>query len=164
MVSRPLLEVGRVVKPHGLRGEVVVVLVTNRLERLEPGSRLALAGTVGAAPTPDRELEVVSSRPFRDRFLVRFQGVEDLEGAEALRGGRLSAEPIEDPEALFVHELIGSEVVETNGTSRGLVTGVEANPASDLLVVEERALVPLRFVVERQPGRVVVEVPEGLFD
>ena len=90
--------------------------------------------------------------------------MDDIEAAEALRGTVLLAEPIEDPEALFVHELVGAEVVEADGTSHGRVTGVEANPASDLLVVEGGGLVPLRFVVGTAAGRVVVDVPEGLFE
>lgn len=155
-----LLEIGTVVRPHGLRGEVVVALVSNRPERLAPGSRLE--AELGA---DRRSLEVVAARPFQQRHLVCFAGVEDRDGAEALRGARLLAGAIEDPDALFVHELIGSEVVERDGTSRGRVTAVEANPASDLLVLDAgQALVPLRFVVDRLPGQLVVEAPEGLFD
>ena len=63
-----------------------------------------------------------------------------------------------------MHELVGAEVVDTAGVSRGTVVAVEANPASDLLVLEGGGLVPLRFVVSRRPGRVVVDVPAGLLD
>ena len=69
-----------------------------------------------------------------------------------------------DPDALYVHELIGSEVVEQDGTSHGIVVSVEANPASDLLVGEAGWLVPLRFVVERRGRQIVVDAPEGLFE
>ncbi len=44
------------------------------------------------------------------------------------------------------------------------MTGVEANPASDLLVIDERTYVPMRFVVQTARGRVVVDVPEGVFE
>jgi hypothetical protein len=44
------------------------------------------------------------------------------------------------------------------------VTAVEVNPASDLLVLDDGHLVPLRFVTATEPGRVTVDVPEGLFD
>jgi len=182
-----MLEVGQVVKPHGLRGEVIVHLVTNRLERLAPGSRLACSPpearggraradieavpgearprtrASGAAPPP-AELEVVAAKPHGRTYLVRFAGVDDIDAAEALRGTVLLAEPIEDPSALFVHDLIGADVVDAAGGSHGRVTGVEANPASDLLVVEGRWYVPLRFVVEHRAGRVVVDVPEGIFE
>ena len=147
-----MLEVGRVVKPHGLKGEVVVELTTTRTDRLAPGTRF-------------EELEVVRSQPFQHRWIVAFEGVTTREAADALRGRVLHAEPIDDdPDALWVHELIGASVVDTAGTELGTVTAVEANPASDLLVLDGGGLVPLRFVVEHGGGRVVVDPPAGLFD
>ena len=151
-----LLEVGRVVRPHGLSGEVVVDLISNRPERLERGSVLSL-GT-------GESLTVSAARPFQHRFLVVFEGVTTREQADSLRAAVLLAAPIEDPDALFVHDLIGCEVVEASGTSRGRVAAVQENPASDLLVGEDGWLVPLRFVVARETGRLVVEVPPGLFE
>ena len=144
-----VLEVGRVVKPHGLAGEVIVELITNRTERMTPGT--VLGG-----------LEVVSAKPHHRRWIVKFEGVASREAADALRGRVLTAEPIEDDDALWVHDLVGSEVVDVSGRSHGRVTAVEANPASDLLVLESGGLVPLTFVVEHEPGRVVIDPPEGL--
>ncbi|MDA8291583.1 MAG: ribosome maturation factor RimM [Actinomycetota bacterium] len=156
---------GHVVRPHGLRGDVVVHLVTNRLERFEPGARLACSGP-GAAARPDLpgQLEVVTARPYKHGLVVRFAAVDSVDAAERLRGAVLAAEPIDDPGVLFVHELIGCTVVDVHGLERGAVTAVEANPASDLLVLADGHLVPLRFVVGRSPGRVVVDAPDGLFD
>jgi 16S rRNA processing protein RimM len=151
----PTLEVGKVLRPHGLRGEVIVRLMTDRTERLASGT--VLSSTAG-------DLEVLRATPTRDRWIVSFAGVGDRDGAEALRDVVLRAEAIVDPEALWVHELHGCEVVDVKGRSLGQVTAVEANPASDLLVLEGGGLVPLRFVVEHGPGRVVVEVPDGLLD
>jgi 16S rRNA processing protein RimM len=111
-----------------------------------------------------RVVEVRSSRPFRGRYLVEFEGVNTREAADELRGALLVAPAVEDPEALFVHDLIGSEVVEVDGTQHGTVVAVQANPASDLLVMEDGNLVPLRFVVGREDGRLVVDVPAGLFE
>jgi 16S rRNA processing protein RimM len=161
-----LLEVGRIARAHGLLGEVVVELVTNRVERLAPGSVLVgeLPALGPAADMRRRELKVVSSRPHQHRYIVVIEGVSSREGAEALHGARLLAAPVDDEDGLYVHDLIGSEVFERSGERRGVVTAIEANPASDLLVVEERWYVPMRFVVEQSPGRVVVEVPEGLFE
>ncbi len=150
-----MLEVGRVVKPHGLRGEVIVDLVTDRTERLAPGSVLS---------TPSGELRVARSAPHKHRWIVAFDGVGDHDGAEALRGAVLSAEPLDDPGALWVHELVGKEVVGVDGRRHGTVASVEANPASDLLVLDAGALVPLRFVVASEAGRVVIDPPEGLLD
>jgi 16S rRNA processing protein RimM len=158
-----LLEIGHVVKAHGLRGELVVALVTNRLDRIAVGQRLTVRRHGSAAADP-AQLLVVSSRPFQHRHLVYFEGVASREAADELRGAKLLAPPIDDPDALFVHDLIGSEVVDVVGASHGLVVAVEANPASDLLVGEAGWLVPLRFVVERRGRQLVVDVPEGLFE
>jgi 16S rRNA processing protein RimM len=157
-----LLEVGQIIRPHGLRGEVVVNLVTNRSDRLDPGSKLHTKVT-GQRRVPD-VLEVVASRPFQARHLVVFGGVSSREDADLLRGVTLLAEPSSDDDALYVHELIGKHVVDQTGVDRGAVSAVEANPASDLLVLPGGALVPLRFVVRADERTITVEVPEGLFE
>ena len=138
-------------KPHGLAGEVIVELVTNRTERMTPGT--VLSG-----------LAVVSAKPHQHRWIVQFEGVSSREDADALRGRVLTAEPLDDDSELWVHELVGSEVIGVDGTSHGAVTAVEANPASDLLVLEGGGLVPLTFVVSHGDGRIVVDPPEGLLD
>jgi 16S rRNA processing protein RimM len=149
------LEVGRVGRAHGLTGEVRVDLWSED-SRLSPGSVL----------TTDRgPLTVAHSRPHQDRYLVQFEGVVDREGAELLCGLLLRAKPLERPGTLWVHELVGSAVVSVDGTELGRVEGVEANPASDLLVLDGGGLVPLRFVVSHEPGqRVIVDIPDGLLD
>jgi 16S rRNA processing protein RimM len=148
-----LLEVGRVAKAHGLRGEVVVALSTNRPERVATGTVLH---------ADDGPLTITASRPHQHRHIVRFAGVDTKEAADALHGQVLRAEPIEDPDALWVHELIGAIVVDQHGTEHGTVTSVELNPASDLLVLDGGGLVPLTFVVDQTDGRIRVDVPDGL--
>ncbi len=167
----PLLEIGRVARPHGLLGEVVVALVTNRTERLAAGNELQcrLPGRSQTFPGKgpggeERVLEVRSSRPFQGRYLVQFEGVHSREAADELRDGLLYAPAVDDPEALFVHDLVGREVVEVDGTRRGTVVAVQANPASDLLVLEDGSLVPLTFVVGREEDHLLVDAPAGLFD
>ena len=152
----PLLEVGRISKPHGLAGEVVVDLVTNRTERLDPG-------TVLTTPT-GLQLVVSRSQRFVKRWIVAFEGISDREGAERLRATRLLAEPFDDPEALWVDELVGSSTVDQDGRPLGKVVAILANPASDLLELEGGGLVPLVFVVEHRSGKVVVDIPEGLIE
>ena len=150
-----LLEVGRVAKAHGLRGEVIVALSTDRTERLDPGTVLF---------SDDGELTVVTSQPHQKRWIVQFAGIESREAAEALHGLVLRAEPLDDPDALFVHELIGSEVVDEAGTVLGTVESVEQNPASNLLVLDGGALIPVRFITSRDGDRLVVDLPAGLLD
>ncbi|HYI62929.1 MAG TPA: ribosome maturation factor RimM [Acidimicrobiales bacterium] len=151
-----LLEVGRVDKVHGLGGEVVVTLTSDRAERVAPGARLWVG--------PD-EREVVASRPHQRRWLVRFAGMERREDAEALRGAVLRAAPLDvDDGTLWVHELVGATVVLPDGQAVGTVEAVQENPAHDLLVLDGGGLVPLVFVTDASglPGRVVIDPPEGL--
>lgn len=151
------LEVGRIGRAHGLRGDVFVTPVSNVAARFAVGSTLWVDG---------RPYEITSSRPNQHRFVVRFRGVDDRDGADALRGRLVEAEPLgEPPEGeLWVHELIGSEVRDRAGEPLGRVVSVEANPAHDLLVLDGGALVPMVFVVSAESGVVVVDPPEGLFD
>ena len=145
-----LLEVGRIDKAQGLRGEVVVTLTTTETTRIAPGSEL-LAG--------DRLLVVAESRPHQHRWAVRFEGITSRESAEPLARAVLRAEAPEetDPDDLWVHELVGSTVVEPDGTDRGVVEAVQDNPASDLLVLDtgrpRAAPVPRRARRRRTPGR-----------
>jgi 16S rRNA processing protein RimM len=151
-----LLEIGRVVKVHGLGGEVVVELITNRVERLAPGAALDVDGTAYV---------IASSRPHQARWLVRFEGVVDRDTAEVLRGAVLRAEPLHDDDALWVHDVIGATVVTPDGRERGRVVAVEDNPAHDLLVLESGTLVPAVFVTGwAGEARLAVNPPLGLFD
>lgn len=151
------LEVARVGRAHGLRGEVALTLLTDRDERVAVGAELY---------DGDRVLTVASARRHQERWLVRFEGVDDRDAAEALRGRVLSAEALPaDPDELWVHDLVDRAVVDTTGRALGRVVAVQANPASDLLVLESDALVPLTFVVGRgEEGTIVVDPPEGLLD
>ncbi len=97
---------GRIGRPHGVRGEVYVDLLTDREDRLAVGARLW-------ARRP--ELVVAASRPSNDRWLVTFEGF-DRTTAERFTDAELLAEPLDDPDALWVHDLIGSRVVEVDGT------------------------------------------------
>ncbi len=142
-------------RAHGLRGEVVVALVTDLQERLAPGAVLV---------TDRGDVTVVSSRPHQGKHLVTFEGVHDRTGAEAMAGRVLRAEAVADPDALWVHELVGSMVREVGGTERGRVMEVQANPAHDLLVLEDGALVPAVFVVSCVDGVTLIDPPDGLFE
>ena len=147
-------------RAHGLRGEVAVTLLSTREDRLATGARVH-AG--------DRELVVEESRPHAGRWLVRFAGVVDRTAAEALRGAVLTAEPVadagDDSEQLWVHDVVGAGVRDTEGRALGRITAVEANPAHDLLVLDDGGLIPAVFVIDRDPdGTVVVDLPPGLLD
>ncbi|MEZ5243551.1 MAG: ribosome maturation factor RimM [Acidimicrobiales bacterium] len=151
-----MLEVGRIISPHGVRGDVNVLLTTNRIERVVKGAVLH---------TAYGPLTVRSSRPHKSGYIVSFAECTDRERAEALRGTVLLAEPIDDPDELWIHDLIDAVVVDEGGVERGRVVQVLDNPASDILELDTGALVPVRFVTSVDPRvRIDVDVPAGLFD
>lgn len=163
------LVVGRVVRAHGIRGEVTVNILSDQPElRFVPGAKLG-AGS--------RSLVIKNLRWHGPRLLVTFEGVADRNAAEALRGTSLVAdvpegEELEDPDEFFDHQLAGLRVETADGSLVGEVSEVLHLPMQDVLAVRlptgREVLVP--FVasivpsVEVAGGRIVVAPPEGLFD
>jgi 16S rRNA processing protein RimM len=154
--ERPLLDVGRIIKAHGLKGQVLVQLWTDRTERLDPMTRL---------DTEHGEVVVVAAAAHQDRYIVTFDKIVTREDAERWRGVVLRAARVDDDDVIWIDELYAAEVFDADGVRRGVVVDVEANPASDLLVLDSGALVPLTFVTAVEANtRIDVEVPEGLFE
>jgi len=149
-----LLEVARIGKAHGLKGELSVRLISNVSERVESGSVLYLQD--------ERKMVVRSSKQHKQHHLVLFEGVESRTAADALVGELLFGLPINDPEIMWAHELIGSSVLDGGGTTIGEVVAIETNPASDLLVLKGGAMIPLTFVVEQKDRMIQVDIPHGL--
>lgn len=142
-------------KPHGLRGELIVSFFSDLAERREPGASFE---------TDRGTLRLVSSRPHQAHHLVRFDGVDDRTAADELRGLVLRAEPIDDPDLVFAHQVVGRRLVDADGVDRGEVVAMEANPAADLLVLDDGRVVPLNFVADIGPDVVTVDTPPGLFE
>jgi 16S rRNA processing protein RimM len=167
-MERPLVEVGRITRPHGLRGEVVVLLSSDREERVAVGSRLESdigPLVVASSRREQRKGQQRHTSQYNQHWVVAFVGHDGRDAAEGLRDVVLRAEPIEDPDAMWVDDLVGASVeLVGSGEPVGTCVGVLANPASDLLELDSGALVPVVFVVEHAPGRVVIDPPEGLFD
>ncbi len=155
--ERPTLEVGRIVKAHGLKGQVVVDLWTDREERLAPGAELM---------SPRGVVHVRGASAHQGRFLVWFEEIATREDAESWRGTVLSAPKLDlDEDVIWIDELFGASVVDAKGVVRGVVVDVEANPASDLLVLDSGALVPLTFVTSVEANTLIeIDVPDGLFE
>jgi len=171
-----LLVVGVVIRPHGVRGELLVDVRTDEpAERFVAGSVL-LTDPAGAGP-----LTIESVRPHttggRSRLIVAFDEVLGREAAEAMRGVALQVDaaeigPTDDPDEFHDHQLVGLEAVSEDGEALGEVVRVEHAPASDLLVLRKvgggQALVP--FVkaivpsVDLAAGRVVLTPPAGLLE
>jgi len=166
-----LLVVGRVGRPHGLRGEVLVHVRTD-----DPETRFA-AGTVLATDPAERgPLTVASARPHSGRYVLGFDGVSDRTIAERLRGTALVVDsadlaPTGDPDEFHDCELLGLAVETTEGSAFGELLDVVHGPGTDLLVIgvgDREVLVP--FVREFVPvvdvagRRLVIDPPAGLLD
>lgn len=165
MAPDELLLVGRIAKAHGVRGEVSVEPLTEVEERFARGSSL-LAGEEG-----DRSLTVATARPHTSRLLVRFEGVDDREAAEALRGTLLFVRPEGTPDlpegSYWPHQVVGCEVVTEEGRSLGPVTEVLGGPANDQWVTPAGMIPAIReFVVEVDVDarRILVRTPPGLLE
>lgn len=150
-----MLEVGTIAKPHGLRGEVIVNLSSDRTERLAAGTVLQ---------TDRGPMTVVRAVPHQHRWRVQFEGLASREAAEAVHGLVLRADALDDPDAWFIHDLIDSPVALADGTQVGVCIGVLENPAYDVLELDTGALVPMPFVVSFDDGGIVIEPPEGLLE
>jgi len=166
------LVIGRIVRPHGLRGEVVVDVRTD-----EPDQRYAVGSVLATDPTAVGPLTVEAVRPHQGRLLVTFGGVPDRDAAEDLRGvllcvDRDAVDEPEDPDEFHDQQLIGLRAESPAGEPIGEVVAVEHAPASELLVVRRPdgrdALVPfVRAIVPEVDvagGRLVLTPPDGLFD
>jgi 16S rRNA processing protein RimM len=169
----PLVTIGRVVKAHGIRGELVVDVLSDVPGRLEPGTEVLLDG---------RPVTITGSRPHQGRLLVRVEGVADRTAAELLRGRVFEAEAadVSDSDTYFAHELVGMPVVDAAGGPLGTVSALIELPdvaGYDLLEVARRDgstwLLPAvddYVEVEDDPGTVggqrlaVIDPPAGLLD
>jgi 16S rRNA processing protein RimM len=168
--------VGKVGRPHGIRGEVSVEPRTDEPDRrFAVGTVLTTEAPRGPARPP--ALTVGASRRHQDRLLVRFEELPDRTAAEAARGLLLvldvpADEEPEDPEEFYDHQLVGLRVETTAGDAVGEVTAIEHGAAQDLLVVRRdhggEALVPfvtrLVPVIDVPARRVVVEAVPGLLE
>lgn len=159
----PVRQIGRLRRPHGVRGELTAELLTDRFERFDVGASVRVG---------DVWQVIAASRRLPDRWLIRLDGVDDRTAAQRLAGALLYAIADEAPDAagtgddgaLWVHQLIGAAVVDQHGVRRGTCVAVVDNPAHDLLELEDGALVPVVFITDRTEQVIHVTVPDGLFD
>lgn len=168
------LMIGRVMKSHGIRGEVSVEPTTD-----EPEVRFAVGEVLrGKQGKKEHELTIEVARWHKGRLLIKFEEIPDRNAAESLRGTQFFAPPLEDDddeEGFYDHELEGLKVIH-EGQEIGEVTGVMHGPAGEILEVKltqgdkagREVLVPFRVQivpeVDLEAGTLTVTPPEGLFD
>jgi 16S rRNA processing protein RimM len=168
------LVVGRIIRPHGVRGELAVEVRTD-----DPDVRLAQGVVLATEPEAAGPLTVTHARRHSGRLLLSFDGVADRDRADQLRGVMLvvdsaDLEEIADPDEFRDHELIGLAVIGPGGEHVGEVADV-LHYGQDLLVVagsgkRAGAEIMVPFVAEMVPvvdlegGRLVIDPPPGLLD
>ena len=170
------LTVGRVVKAHGITGELVVDSRTDDPElRFAPGSVLRLRAK--GSDRREHTYTIDTVRPHGGRLLVRLSGVENRDAADALRGHLFLIDtadlpPIEEDDTYYDHQLEGLRVRTTAGAEIGTVTEVLHTAAGELLAVKRdqapELLVPFVSAivtsVSLEDGVVDIDPPDGLLD
>ncbi|GFH35472.1 ribosome maturation factor RimM [Streptomyces pacificus] len=166
------LVVARIGRAHGVKGEVTVEVRTD-----EPELRLAPGAVLGTEPASAGPLTIETGRVHSGRLLLRFEGVRNRDGAEALRNTLLIAEidpevlP-EEPDEYYDHQLMDLDVVLADGTEIGRITEISHLPSQDLFIVErpDGSEVMIPFVeqivteIDLAEQRAVVDPPPGLVD
>ena len=165
------LVVGRVGRPHGLRGEVTVEVRTD-----DPAQRFVPGSEVTTEPADRGPLKILTARWHSGRLLLTFDGYPDRETAEELRDTMLVVDsadlaPLADPEEFYDHDLVGLRVDTVGGEQVGVVADV-LHHGQDLLVIDgvggAQILIP--FVAAIVPevdvagGRLIVDPPPGLLN
>jgi 16S rRNA processing protein RimM len=170
------LVVGRVVKAHGVSGELVVEVRTD-----DPDDRFVVGAMLTGKPpksSTGRKYTIESAREHSGRLLLRLHGIGDRDAADAMRGvvfviDSADLPPIEDPDEFYDHQLEGLCVRTVGGQDVGTVTEVLHTPAGELLAIrraegEGEVLVP--FVAAIVPSvsladKVIeIDPPEGLLE
>jgi len=164
--------VGRVLRPHGVRGEVVVEVLSDVPDRFDPGSRM-LGIREGRPPVP---LQVAAGRVHKNGAVVRFAGCEDRDRAEELRDLWLevprSEVPAAEPGTYYQYELVGC-LCRVGGEELGRVVEVVEDGGGLLLIIEGGEggrRIPVPFVreflreVDVAEARIELELPPGLVE
>lgn len=165
------VRIGRIGRPHGVRGEVTVKVHTD-----DPAARFAAGAELLTDPPERGPLTVVGARRSGPVMVVAFVDVGDRTAAESLRGTTLLLDEAELPppteeDEYYDHQLVGLTVRNRAGTVLGAVADVLHPPASPVLVVDRpdgsQELVPFVAVIvpeiDLAAGFAVVDPPDGMF-
>ena len=160
---------GRVIKPYGVLGWVKVEVLTTNPQRYQKGNAFFLEGC-----EEGEKLLLEEVKEGAGMLLVKFQGLDDREQAERLKGRKLLVAPddIGEPplDHLWEHQLLGLEVITTQGRHLGGVVEIIVTGANDVIVVkgDKEYLIPMIeeaiVDVELEEGRLIVYPLPGLLE
>ncbi len=160
-----LVRIGRVIKPHGIRGELVVAAEGNTLAELPVGSAIVVAGVT---------YSVAGSRPHQGRLLLSVDECQDRTTAETFRGVAVEVGDARlgglDEDEWYADDLVGWTLHDGTGARVGVVSAVLPGPVHDYLQIgaDEPQLVPMvrEWLVEvnREQRTIVMRLPSGLLD
>lgn len=165
------LAIGQIVGPHGIRGEVKVVPLTDFPERFQGGAKVFLGAQTGK--TDAVPAVIAASRPHQDRWLILFAHIKDRNAAETLRNLYLlipeeEAMPLGEHEN-YAHDLVGLSVYSDEGQLLGQITEILFTAANDVYVVRNASaevLIPATrevvLSVDLAEGVMKVALPAGL--
>ncbi len=164
--------IARIVKPHGIRGEVACDIETGFLERFEIDGPVKVRMRDGAILNP-----IIEDRRFvKNRILLKFEGYDTMDAARGLVGGLIVINASDrmalDQDEFYEYELVGLEMVTAEGRRCGRVTGLISTGAAPVLVIEGddggEILVPFTDAicpdVDLNSKRITVNPPEGLLE
>ncbi|MBS3754920.1 MAG: 16S rRNA processing protein RimM [Desulfobacterales bacterium] len=164
-----LLLIGKIIKAHGVKGEVKVYPYLEEYSLMDPG-REVLVEPPGTSATLYR---IHKARVYKNVLRVAFEAVDDRDAAEELVGGRVltprSMLPPAEPDVWYWCDLIGLDVYDANGEFIGRVAAMMETGSNDVFVVrqegEERLIPAIASVVldiDLDAGKMRVDLPEGL--
>jgi len=170
--SKEDIVIARIVKPRGIRGEVNCVIQTDFPERFA-----SLESVTVWLPNEARlKLKIEDAWFHNDRVILKFEGYDTMTAAQQLTGGRLviadsELELLEDGQ-FFEHQVIGSDVITSDGRSIGRVKSVMRTGGTDVLVLQTEEglerMIPFAdeicTEVDVSARRITVAPPDGLLD
>ena len=166
-----LVAIGKIVRTWGIRGDLVIDLISGRQRKLSAFQELF----AGMKSENLKEIILKSERFFKRQIIARFKDVDSIEKAEAFVGSCLfvkadELDPLHEDE-FYIDDLIGLDVILGDDRKIGTVRDVIETGGTDILLVEEKGkemLIPLTGTICREidiiRGVVIIDPPEGLLD
>jgi len=166
-----LVAIAKILRPRGLRGEMVAEVLTDFPERFH-----GLQEVTAVLPDGElRELSLENAWFQKERIVLKFAGVDSIEDAERLRNSEICVDEVDAVELeegeFFDWQLEGCEVVTVDGERTGSVRELLRTGGTEVLIIEgdgKEVLVPFAesicLEIDIEKKRIVIDPPEGLLD